>query len=134
MGTELAEYVNHLKQSQRGENTLPRAAQNAADLSRPPGRGTWPDAGQQDPDWNKDNNYHLLRHIGKGSYGDVYKIAQMTKGTVYAMKQIAKPNFRQTGSFAKEIQILEKEISLMQSIHHVSSVNFQFEDETDAFA
>ena len=122
-GQRLAEYVNHLKQPQRGENALPWAAQNAADLSRPPGRGIWPDAVQQDLDWNRDNKYHLLRHIGKGSYGDVYKIAQMTKGTIYAMKQIAKPNFRQTGSFEEKIQILEKEIYLMQSIHHVSSVN-----------
>lgn len=67
-----------------------------------------------------------MRHIGKGTYGDVYKIAQMAKETVYAMKQIVKPNFRQTESFEEKIKVLEKEISLMQSIHHVSGANFQF--------
>lgn len=133
-GQRLAEYVNYLKQPQRGETAFPRAAQNATNLSRPLGRGTSSDAVKHDPDWNRDNNYHLLKPIGKGSYGDVYKIAQMAKGTVYAMKQLAKPNLRQTESFKKEIKILEKEISLMQSIHHVSSANFQFEHETDAFA
>lgn len=123
-GQRLADYVNYLKQPQRGETALPPAAQNAVNLSRPLGRGTWPNAVQHDPDWNRENNYHLLRLIGKGSYGDVYKIAQMYKGTIYAMKQIAKPRFRQTGSFEEEIKILEKEISLMQSIHHVSGANF----------
>lgn len=130
----LAEYVNYLEQPQSGESALPQAAQNTANLFRPLGQGTCSDAVQHDLDWNRDNNYHLLQHIGKGSYGDVYKIAQMATGTVYAMKQIAKPNFRQTESFEKDIEILAKEISLMQSIHHVRSANFQFEQETDDFA
>lgn len=133
-GQRLEEYVNYLRQPKRGETALPPAAQNVVNLSRPSGRGIWSDAVQNDPDWNRENKYHLLRLIGKGSYGDVYKVAQMYKGTIYAMKQIAKPKFRQTESYEREINILEKEISLMQSIHHVSGANFQFEHDTDAFS
>lgn len=130
----LAEYVNYLKQPQRGETALPPAAQNVVNLSRPLERGIWSDAVQNDPNWNRESNYHVLKLIGKGSYGDVYKVAQMYKGTIYAMKQIAKPRFRQTESFEKEINILEQEISLMQSIHHVSGANSQSEHDTDALS
>lgn len=49
-----------------------------------------------------------------------------TKLRNHAMKQIVKPNFRQTESFEEKIKVLGKEISLMQSIHHVSGANFQF--------
>lgn len=124
-GQRLAEYVKYLKQPHRGEIALPPAAQNVVNLSRHLGRGTFSSAVPNDPEWNRETNYHLLQHIGKGSYGDVYKVAQMYKGTIYAMKQIAKPKFRQTESFEGEIKILEKEIFLMQSIQHVSGANFQ---------
>lgn len=125
-GQRLAEYMKYLNQPQRGETALPPAAQNVVNLSRPLGRGNFSSAVQNDPDWNRENNYHLFSLIGKGTYGDVYKVAQMYKGTIYAMKQIAKPKFRQTESFEGEINILEQEIFLMQSIHHVSGANFQF--------
>lgn len=125
-GQRLAEYVKNLKQPQRGEIALPPAAQNLVNLSRPLGRGTFSSAVPNDPDWNRENIYHLFQLIGKGTYGDVYKVAQMYKGSIYAMKQIAKPKFRQTESFEGEINILEQEIFLMQSIHHVSDANFQF--------
>lgn len=131
---KLAEYVNYLKQTEHGETALPRAAQNAANLSRSLVRGTWSDAVQHDPDWNIGNDLHVLRYIGKGSCGHVYKIAQMATGIVYAMKQIAKPNSTRAESVEIEMKILEKEIYLMQVIHHVSSAAIQSRHGTDAVA
>lgn len=131
---KLADYVNYLKQTQHRETTLPQAAQNAANLSRSLVQGTWSNAVQHDPDWNRDNNHHVLQYIGKGSCGHVYKIAQMATGIVYAMKQIAKPNSTRAESVEEQMKVLEKEISLMQVIHHVSSAAIQSRHGADAVA
>lgn len=129
---KLAEYIIYLKQTQHKETALPRAAQNATNLFSSLVQGTCSDSLQYDPHWNRNNDHHVLRHIGKGACGTVYKIAQMATGTVYAMKQIAKPNSTQAESFETEMKNLEKEISLMQAIHHVSSAAFQSRHGPDA--
>lgn len=131
---KLAEYLNFLKQKEHRETALAQAVQNAPNLSSSLVQGTWPDTSPNDPDWDRGKTRHVLRHIGKGVYGGVYKIAQMATGTVYAMKQIAKPNPMHEESFEKEMRDLENEISLMQAVRHVSSAAFQSRHGTDAVA
>lgn len=64
----LTEYVNYLKQFRHGETALLRTAQNATNLSSSLLRGTLSYAIQPDPDWNRDKNYRVLRHIGERWY------------------------------------------------------------------
>lgn len=133
-GEKLAEYVTGLKQTQHIETALPQAARNSANLSRSLVQGPWSGTIRHDPDWNLTKSHHVLRYISEGAYGGVYKIAQTATGAVYAMKQIAKPNFTHGESFEEKIKSLEKEISLMQVINHVSGTAFQSRHGTDAVA
>ena len=63
---------------------------------------------------NPFDNYRLLKKLGNGTFGQVYKIMQKKTGNIRAMKIIPKDNLR-PGFTDKDII---REINIMKNLDH----------------
>lgn len=63
-------------------------------------------------------DYYLEDEIGKGSFGEVYKVTEKSSGKIFAMKKIFKNKIIQNG-MGKQVQ---KEIYILKKIHHPNIV------------
>ena len=52
--------------------------------------------------------YEVIKQLGKGSYGKVYRIKNRTTGDIRACKQLSKSNIKDLEKFNREIDILIK--------------------------
>ena len=52
--------------------------------------------------------YEVIKQLGKGSYGKVYRIKNRTTGEIRACKQLSKSNIKDLDKFNREIDILIK--------------------------
>ena len=52
--------------------------------------------------------YEVIRKLGKGSYGKVYEVKNITTGEIRACKQLSKSNLSNLKKFEKEIELLIK--------------------------
>ena len=54
------------------------------------------------------NEYDILKQIGKGAYGKVFKVKNKTTGEIRACKQLVKHDISNIVKFQREITILKK--------------------------
>ena len=59
------------------------------------------------------DNYHVLEHIGEGSFGKVYKARRKNTGFTVAMKFITKH-----GKSEKDLRNLRQEIRILRKLKH----------------
>lgn len=45
-------------------------------------------------------NFQLLKKLGKGAFGSVYKVKRLEDGQVYALKRIKLPKLNKKGEFS----------------------------------
>jgi serine/threonine protein kinase len=80
------------------------------------------------------NDFKILKQIGRGSFGDVFKVQKMTgtqtKGNIYAMKKLSKKTLKQKDRYRT---MLERR--LLTSICHPNIVNchYAFQDTNDLY-
>ena len=54
------------------------------------------------------NHYEVIKKLGEGSYGKIYKAKNKISGDIRAMKQIDKSKITDMVTFKNEIEILSK--------------------------
>lgn len=80
------------------------------------------------------NDFHIIKQIGRGSFGDVFKVSKLTgtqtKGRIYAMKKLSKKTLKQKDRYRT---MLERR--LLTSICHPNIVNchYAFQDTNDLY-
>lgn len=72
------------------------------------------------------DNYHVLEHIGEGSFGKVYKARRKNTGFTVAMKFISKH-----GKSDKDIKNLRQEIGILRKLNHENIILMFDAFETD---
>ena len=73
-----------------------------------------------------ENNYKVICKLGKGSFGAVYKVIQISSGTIKAMKVIKK----ETINYQDDERVFLKEIEILKKIEHPSIIKI-YEYYTD---
>jgi len=64
-------------------------------------------------------NYELISHIGKGSFGLVSKVRRKTDGRIYVWKEL---NYG--GMSEKEKQQLVAEVNILRELNHPNIVHY----------
>ncbi len=54
------------------------------------------------------NHYEVIKKLGEGSYGKIYKAKNKISGDIRAMKQIEKSKITDIQTFKNEIEILSR--------------------------
>ena len=54
------------------------------------------------------DNYESIKQLGKGGYGQVYRVRNKITGKMYACKKLSKLKLKDLEKFRREIDILEK--------------------------
>ena len=79
---------------------------------------------------NKDSmeNYHLIKQIGEGSFGKVYKARRKYTGRLVAIKMINK-----SGQSKDDLESFRREIDLLRKVSHPNVMRMLnvFEIDTD---
>ena len=73
-----------------------------------------------------ENNYKVICKLGKGSFGAVYKVIQISSGTIKAMKVIKKESI----NYQDDERVFLKEIEILKKIEHPSIIKI-YEYYTD---
>lgn len=85
---------------------------------------------QSTDDQHRDGRFEYVKDLGKGTYGFVDEVREVTTGSLYARKSIP---VRITGQDPKAIQRrVENEVSIMSEKlrhNHIASVNIYFKDD-----
>ncbi len=72
--------------------------------------------------------FEILKHLGKGSYSNVYKVKRKTDGKFYAMKKVKLPKLSR-----KEKQNSLNEVRILASIQHPYIISYKeafYDDES----
>jgi len=64
--------------------------------------------------------FEILKHLGKGSYSNVYKVKRKTDGKFYAMKKVKLPKLSQ-----KERKNSLNEVRILASIQHPYIISYK---------
>ncbi|KAM9849764.1 serine/threonine-protein kinase 36-like [Aulostomus maculatus] len=69
-------------------------------------------------------SYQPLKHLGEGSYGEVYKARELETGRIVALKVIPKRNRGGDTTSEDSEEDNQREIHILQKIHHPNIVGF----------
>jgi len=72
-------------------------------------------------------NFKLLEQLGKGSYGRVFKVRKQNTGQIAAVKQIPLPKD------SRQVQSIEREISLMENLTHDCIVQYSGTERNEKY-
>ena len=73
--------------------------------------------------------FEILKHLGKGSYSNVYKVKRKNDGKFYAMKKVKLPKLSR-----KEKQNSLNEVRILASIQHPYIISYKeafYDDESN---